>query len=104
MKLDKQHAGATSLACQTLVAATASTHAASSIQWARGHFLSRRFPDLRDDEFLDGYGGKLSSLTPVLDFMNHNLCKKDACTAETSSDGLHAVLLVDLLSSLVCFC
>jgi hypothetical protein len=75
----------------------------SSIQWDRGHFLSRRFPDLRDDKFLDGYGGKLSTLIPILDFMNHNLCKKDTCTAEISADGLHAVLLADLLSTLVCF-
>jgi hypothetical protein len=79
------------------VATKDSIFTASSIQWARGHFLSRRFPDLRkiksalrsdNDKFLDGYGGKLSTLIPILDFMNHNPCKKDTCTAEISADGL----------------
>jgi hypothetical protein len=27
-------------------------------------------------------------LIPILDFMNHNPCKKDTCTAEISADGL----------------
>jgi hypothetical protein len=96
-KLEKSHVDSTSLAYQMLMKADDSIFTASSIQWARGHFLSRRFPDLRrikspltsaNDKFLDGYGGKLSTLIPILDFMNHNPCKKDTCTAEISKDGL----------------
>ena len=46
-----------------------------------------------NDKFLDGYRGKLSTLMPILDFMNHNPRKKDTCTrpiatSEISADGL----------------
>jgi hypothetical protein len=98
---EKAQIDATSLAYQMLVETDDSIFTASSIQWARGHFLSRRFPDLRNiksalrsdnDKFLNGYGGKLSTLIPILDFMNHNPCKSDTCrpigTSEISADGL----------------
>jgi hypothetical protein len=94
---EKANMDDSSSAYQMLVETAASIFTASSIQWARGHFLSRRFPDLRNiksalrsdnDKFLNGYGGKLSTLIPILDFMNHNPCKSDTCTAEIGADGL----------------
>lgn len=92
-----------------------------SISWARGHFLSRRFPDLQPkiDAFaqhqdqgegdslkdlvakataaratsaplqhLNGYGGKLSTLIPILDLMNHRFDKASTCTLEVTASGV----------------
>lgn len=76
-----------------------------SINWARGHFLSRRFPDPRTlsennntqqltttepkSHHLAGYGGKLSVLIPFMDLMNHSFDKKNTCTIQivTSATG-----------------
>jgi hypothetical protein len=79
-----------------------------SISWARGHFLSRQFPDPRKNSneqtlpvciatsanqhqyfhnHLPGYGGETSILIPLLVLMNHTPQKKNACTVEMTQDG-----------------
>jgi hypothetical protein len=82
-----------------------SIFSARSISWARGHFLSRRFPDrllctsseqaLRasstttrpPNKHTPGYGHATSAFIPVLDLMNHNPTKPKTCTITMSRDG-----------------
>ena len=61
-----------------------------SIGWARGHFVSRRFPELKPSKFIKdltqqnqhtiGYGDRLSCFIPLLDLMNHNPEMSSTCT------------------------
>jgi hypothetical protein len=72
-----------------------------SLSWARGHFLSRRFPNSKfyrswkgdpaaePIHHLAGYGGKTSTFIPVLDLMNHSPIKKNTCTVDLSDDGMY---------------
>jgi hypothetical protein len=72
-----------------------------SLSWARGHFLSRRFPNSKfyrswkgdpaaePIHHLAGYGGKTCTFIPVLDLMNHSPIKKNTCTVDLSDDGMY---------------
>mmetsp|Transcript_8459 Transcript_8459/g.9389 ORF Transcript_8459/g.9389 Transcript_8459/m.9389 type:complete len:480 (+) Transcript_8459:29-1468(+) len=60
-----------------------------SIAWARGHFVSRRFPELKtssksnihtQQQYTIGYGDALSCFIPILDLMNHNQDISSTCT------------------------
>lgn len=91
-------------AMQILLCQEPSIFTHESISWARGHFLSRRFPDPRTSllsqkknkendhtttapkdhhhHHLAGYGGELSVLIPFMDLMNHSFDKKNTCTIQ----------------------
>lgn len=69
-----------------------------SLSWARGHFLSRRFPASMknlanrqkegiSNNHLAGYGNATSMFIPVLDLMNHTPIKENACSLEMTDDG-----------------
>jgi hypothetical protein len=69
-----------------------------SLSWARGHFLSRRFPasmknlanlhkEGSSNNHLAGYGDATSMFIPVLDLMNHTPMKENACSLEMTDDG-----------------
>jgi hypothetical protein len=69
-----------------------------SLSWARGHFLSRRFPanmknlanlhkEGSSNYHLAGYGDATSMFIPVLDLMNHTPIKENACSLEMTDDG-----------------
>ena len=87
-----------------------------SLRWARGHFLSRRFPatmpnlvnlhhhaQVADDRssigskkdhhhhhhHLAGYGDATSMFIPVLDLMNHTPMRNNACSLKMTPDGMH---------------
>ncbi|MGK3734966.1 MAG: hypothetical protein ACI8RD_010033 [Bacillariaceae sp.] len=75
----------------------------SSIGWARGHFVSRRFPELKPSKFIKeirtqqqnqhtiGYGDRLSCFIPLLDLMNHNPEMSSTCTV--SLEGTDTVVI-----------
>ena len=87
-----------SVVCGILLEASESSiFTTTSISWARGHFLSRRFPALLDKfrnttvettNHLAGYGNATSMFVPVLDLMNHTPVKANACTIEITPDYL----------------
>jgi hypothetical protein len=73
----------------------------TSIGWARGHFVSRRFPELKPSKFIKdltqqnqhtiGYGDRLSCFIPLLDLMNHNPEISSTCTV--SLEGTDTVVI-----------
>ena len=87
-----------------------------SLRWARGHFLSRRFPATMPNlvnlhrhaqvadgsssigskkdhhhhhHHLAGYGDATSMFIPVLDLMNHTPMRNNACSLKMTPDGMH---------------
>ena len=89
---------------QMFLPESSSIFTAKSLAWARGHFMSRRFPELKmkqpsssaaattpattisgsgNQTFLNhtpGYGDKLSCFIPVIDLMNHKPDPSSTCT------------------------
>ena len=95
--LKKKNTTEDSVVCGILLEAPESSiFTATSISWARGHFLSRRFPELLDkfrntvktENHLAGYGNATSMFIPALDLMNHTPVTTNACTIEITPDYL----------------